>query len=346
MSDSEPPGSGGQTPSRRTAGSLASAQPSAADLRRPRNGASLRETIDAMIDGRPTRRTAADHAARAGTDRQCTQSPRPDRRRRDGAARRHRRARWRDAVFRGRQMHGRAGPFARAGLSRDARRRDRLRPRQGRAGAGRRAPRRPSWRRLLRKVLFVAPSLPILDLLVQMRQARTHIAMVVDEFGGIDGLVTIEDLIEEIVGEIEDEHDVADAPSLVERPDGSVIADARIPIETLEEQHGAALRAGRRPGGCRHPRRPGLHAGRPRAEARRDHRAPGRHRVRGAGRRSASHQAPARTRPSRRRAATARNRPEMDDEKQTWRPSRRKVRSDRRVGFIFPAAKCRWCRRC
>jgi magnesium and cobalt transporter len=96
--------------------------------------------------------------------------------------------------------------------------------------------------RLLRKVLFVAPSLPILDLLVQMRQAHTHIAMVVDEFGGIDGLVTIEDLIEEIVGEIEDEHDVADAPTLIERPDGSVIADARLPIEVLEEQHGTRLR--------------------------------------------------------------------------------------------------------
>src|SRR5438552_4099658 len=95
---------------------------------------------------------------------------------------------------------------------------------------------------ILRKVLFVAPSLPILDLLVQMRQARTHIAVVVDEFGGIDGLVTIEDLIEEIVGEIEDEHDVAEAPTLIERPDGSVIADARLPIEVLEEQHGARLR--------------------------------------------------------------------------------------------------------
>jgi len=105
------------------------------------------------------------------------------------------------------------------------------------------ADRRPvKLTRLLRKVLFVAPSVPILDLLVQMRQARTHIAMVVDEFGGIDGLATIEDVIEEIVGEIEDEHDIPDAPSLIERPDGSVIADARLPIEVLEEQHGTRLR--------------------------------------------------------------------------------------------------------
>src|ERR1700751_4222793 len=95
---------------------------------------------------------------------------------------------------------------------------------------------------LLRKVLFVAPPAPILDLLVQMRQARTHIAMVVDEFGGIDGLVTIEDLIEEIVGEIEDEHDEAEGPSMVERTDGSLIADARTPIEILEEHQGTRLR--------------------------------------------------------------------------------------------------------
>jgi CBS domain containing-hemolysin-like protein len=95
---------------------------------------------------------------------------------------------------------------------------------------------------ILRKVLFVAPSVPILDLLVQMRQARTHIAMVVDEFGGIDGLVTIEDLIEEIVGEIEDEHDEAEGPSLVERTDGSLIADARTPIGVLEEHQGTRLR--------------------------------------------------------------------------------------------------------
>jgi len=105
------------------------------------------------------------------------------------------------------------------------------------------ADRRPGkLTRLLRKVLFVAPSVPILDLLVQMRQARTHIAMVVDEFGGIDGLVTIEDLIEEIVGEIEDEHDDAEPPTLIERPDGSIIADARLSIEALEEQHGTRLR--------------------------------------------------------------------------------------------------------
>jgi CBS domain containing-hemolysin-like protein len=102
--------------------------------------------------------------------------------------------------------------------------------------------RRTNLSPILRKVLFVAPSLLILDLLVQMRQARTHIAMVVDEFGGIDGLVTIEDLIEEIVGEIEDEHDVADRPSLTERADGTLIADARTPIEVLEEHQGIQLR--------------------------------------------------------------------------------------------------------
>ena len=95
---------------------------------------------------------------------------------------------------------------------------------------------------LLRKLLFVAPSLPILDLLVQMRQARTHIAMVVDEFGGIDGLVTIEDLIEVIVGDIEDEHDEADRPSLLERADGTLVADARTPIDALEERQSMRLR--------------------------------------------------------------------------------------------------------
>ncbi len=95
---------------------------------------------------------------------------------------------------------------------------------------------------LVRKVLFVAPSMPLLDLLLQMRLSRVHMALVVDEFGGIDGLVTIEDVIEEIVGEIEDEHDDADQPKLNERGDGSAIADARMPIKTLEERARRPLR--------------------------------------------------------------------------------------------------------
>ncbi|CAO3415115.1 hemolysin family protein [Azospirillum doebereinerae] len=94
---------------------------------------------------------------------------------------------------------------------------------------------------IVRDVKIVAPSMPVLDLLVQMRQSRRHLALVVDEFGGIDGLVTIEDLVEEIVGEIEDEHDEDAAPRLLERPDGSLIADARLPIEDFEERVGPVL---------------------------------------------------------------------------------------------------------
>jgi magnesium and cobalt transporter len=94
---------------------------------------------------------------------------------------------------------------------------------------------------LMRKVLFVAPSMPLLDLLLQMRLSRVHLALVIDEFGGVDGLVTIEDVIEEIVGEIEDEHDDADQPKLIVRGDGTVIADARTPIAALEERAGQTL---------------------------------------------------------------------------------------------------------
>lgn len=94
---------------------------------------------------------------------------------------------------------------------------------------------------IVREVSIVAPSMPVLDLLLQMRQTRQHMALVVDEFGGIDGLVTIEDLVEEIVGEIEDEHDEAAQPRLVERPDGSLIADARISIEDFEARVGPVL---------------------------------------------------------------------------------------------------------
>jgi CBS domain containing-hemolysin-like protein len=88
--------------------------------------------------------------------------------------------------------------------------------------------------KLLRRVLFVAPTSRALDLLSQMRQQRVHMAFVVDEFGGIDGLITIEDLVEEIVGEIEDEHDEQGPANILERADGSLIADARTPVEELE----------------------------------------------------------------------------------------------------------------
>src|SRR5262249_46236916 len=95
----------------------------------------------------------------------------------------------------------------------------------------------------LRQILFVAPSMRVLDLLLQMRLSRQHLALVVDEFGGIDGLITIEDLVEQIVGEIEDEHDIAAGPKLVSRPDGTLVADARTTIEEFEQRAGPVLTA-------------------------------------------------------------------------------------------------------
>lgn len=92
--------------------------------------------------------------------------------------------------------------------------------------------------KLVRKILFVAPSMQVLELLLEMRVKRSHMALVVDEFGGVDGLVTIEDLVEEIVGEIEDEHDRADVADLVRLEDASFLAEARCPIETLEGELG------------------------------------------------------------------------------------------------------------
>ncbi|NBC31483.1 MAG: CBS domain-containing protein [Alphaproteobacteria bacterium] len=91
-------------------------------------------------------------------------------------------------------------------------------------------------RDILRDILIVAPSMPVLDMLLEMRQRRQHMALVVDEFGGIDGLITIEDLIEEIVGEIQDEHEIDETPRLDERPDGTFLADARLPIEDFEKR--------------------------------------------------------------------------------------------------------------
>ncbi len=89
---------------------------------------------------------------------------------------------------------------------------------------------------ILRPVLYVAPSMPVARLLVQMRQTRQHMALVIDEFGGVDGLVTIEDLVEEIVGEIEDEHDAPTPPPIIARADGTLLVDARQPIEEFTAQ--------------------------------------------------------------------------------------------------------------
>ncbi|MDD3028731.1 MAG: hemolysin family protein [Alphaproteobacteria bacterium] len=94
---------------------------------------------------------------------------------------------------------------------------------------------------ILRPVLYVAPSMPAFRLLLQMRQTRQHMAVVIDEFGGVDGLVTIEDLVEEIVGEIEDEHDVPEPPSVLVRADGTLLADARLPLDIFEEKAHIAL---------------------------------------------------------------------------------------------------------
>ena len=94
---------------------------------------------------------------------------------------------------------------------------------------------------IVREILYVPPSMPVLDLLLRMQSSRLHLALVVDEYGGTDGLVSIEDLIEEVVGEIDDEHDVAEEPLIREDARHGFIADARTPIETLEQRFGIEL---------------------------------------------------------------------------------------------------------
>jgi CBS domain containing-hemolysin-like protein len=94
---------------------------------------------------------------------------------------------------------------------------------------------------ITREILYVPPSMPVLDLLLRMQLSRRHLALVVDEYGGTDGLVSIEDLIEEVVGEIEDEHDVAEEAMIREDPKLGLIADARTPIEDLARHLGVEL---------------------------------------------------------------------------------------------------------
>jgi CBS domain containing-hemolysin-like protein len=97
--------------------------------------------------------------------------------------------------------------------------------------------------RIMRPVLFVPPSMPVLDCLVKMQTSRIHMALVIDEYGGTDGLVSIEDLVEEVVGEIEDEHDFEEAP-LIRADESGFVIDARAPLQEVGAALGADLATG------------------------------------------------------------------------------------------------------
>ena len=94
---------------------------------------------------------------------------------------------------------------------------------------------------MLTDIPIVSPSMSILDLVITMRKQRRHMVMVVDEYGGIDGLVTIGDVIESIIGEIDDEHDPEEEHEITVSDDGSVLADGRVDIEEFEERFGEFL---------------------------------------------------------------------------------------------------------
>jgi len=98
-----------------------------------------------------------------------------------------------------------------------------------------------SLRSIQRPILYVPGSMKLMDLLIKMQTTRIHMALVVDEYGGTDGLLTIEDLVEQIVGDIEDEHDEISKELLSELPDGSLKADARVFITELEDLLGLDL---------------------------------------------------------------------------------------------------------
>lgn len=94
---------------------------------------------------------------------------------------------------------------------------------------------------ITRDILYVPASMPAIDLLLRMQKLRIHLALVVDEYGGTDGLVSIEDLVEEVVGEIADEHDEEAQPLIRRDPRLGLVADARMPVEDLEQHLGLKL---------------------------------------------------------------------------------------------------------
>jgi magnesium and cobalt transporter len=98
-----------------------------------------------------------------------------------------------------------------------------------------------SLRTMLRPLLFAPPSMPIGVLLTKMQTDRTHMALVIDEYGGVDGLVTIEDLIEQVIGEIEDEHDIEEAQPWQREGERSWLAMAVAPLDEFEAEIGISL---------------------------------------------------------------------------------------------------------
>ncbi len=101
-----------------------------------------------------------------------------------------------------------------------------------------------SVRNLMRPLIFAPPSMPIGILLQKMQTERKHMALMIDEYGGVDGLVTIEDLIEQVIGEIEDEHDAVEGALWFEERPGCYVAEARTPMEEFEAEIGLNLREG------------------------------------------------------------------------------------------------------
>jgi CBS domain containing-hemolysin-like protein len=101
-----------------------------------------------------------------------------------------------------------------------------------------------STTKIIREILYAPPSMPVLDLLAKMQTTQIHLALIVDEYGGADGVVSIEDIVEQIVGEIADEHDEDTAPGVVRQPDGSFLADARANLEDVTAIVGAEFDVG------------------------------------------------------------------------------------------------------
>jgi CBS domain containing-hemolysin-like protein len=98
--------------------------------------------------------------------------------------------------------------------------------------------------KIMREILYVPPSMPAVDLLAKMQATHIHLALVVDEYGGTDGAVSMEDIVEQIVGEIADEHDDDVAPDVIRQPDGSFVADARASLDDVTAIVGAEFDVG------------------------------------------------------------------------------------------------------